>query len=160
MKKIQILFLLFFLPMLVTAQTYSVGDTIRGGIVFFIAENGDSMLICGRNDAIQYSNWADAKTRCENFFSIYGNQMHRGWRMPTAAEMKIIRSNRELINNLIEKAGGIPLDSDVGAYYWTSTEGEYTSQAWLQPLGFDLPVLMNKESNSFNARAVQTIYLK
>jgi hypothetical protein len=160
MKNMLFINLFLCVPFFLAAQDYAIGDMVKGGIVFSIAENGDSLLICGKNDAAQYVDWADAKMRCESFFSIDVSTMVKGWRMPTLAEMKILRDNRETINELIRKAGGIPLESEVGAYYWTSTEAEYSSHAYLQPFGFDLPQLMSKASNSFNARAVQTVYLK
>lgn len=149
-----------FAPLLLSAQNYAIGDIVKGGIVFSIAENGDSLLICGKNDAAQYVDWTDAKMRCESFFSIDVSMMVKGWRMPTLAEMKILRDNRESINELISNVGGIPLDSDVGAYYWTSNEAEYPSHAYLQAFGFDHTPLMSKASNSFHVRAVQTVYLK
>jgi hypothetical protein len=160
MKNLLLMSCFLLMPFFLAAQDYAVGDVVKGGIVFFVAENGDSLLICGKNDAAQYVDWNDAKMRCETFFSIDVSVMVRGWRMPTLAEMKMLRDNRETINDLISKAGGEPLDSDKGAYYWTSTEAEYASHAYLQAFGFELPQLMSKASNSFNARAVQTVYLK
>ena len=160
MRNLLLILLFSSTSFLSTAQDYAIGDVVKGGIVFFIAENGDSLLICGKNDAIQYANWADAAARCEAFFSIDVSVMVKGWRMPTLAEMKILRNNRETINPLISKAGATPLEKDVGSYYWTSTEGDYTTHAYLQAFGFDNSVLMSKESNSFHARAVQTVYLK
>jgi hypothetical protein len=160
MKKLLLITCLTFIASKMQAQEYVLGEVIKGGIVVFIAENGDSLLICGKNDAAQYVNWEDAKMRCESFFSIDGSTMVRGWRMPTVLEVKRMRADRENINNLISKTGGTPLDIDVGTYYWTSDEGENKDFAYLQGFGFDLDQLMSKESNSFHARAVQTVYLK
>lgn len=160
MKNILFINLFLCVPFFLAAQDYAIGDMVKGGIVFSIAENGDSLLICGKNDAAQYVDWTDAKMRCESFFSIDVSTMVRGWRMPTLAEMKMLRDNRETINELISNAGGIPLESNLGTYYWTSTEAEYASHAYLQAFGFDHAPLMSKVSNSFHARAVQTVYLK
>ena len=151
-----LLFINFFLlaPFFLAAQDYAIGDIVKGGIVFSIAENGDSLLICGKNDAAQYVDWNDAKMRCESFFSIDVSTMVRGWRMPTLAEMKILRDNRETINELISKTGGIPLDSDVGAYYWTSTESEYNT-AWQQRIqdGYQYVIDKDKERSVRVVRA-------
>ncbi len=160
MKNLLFLCGLLALPTILPAQTPTVGDTLRGGIVCFINETGDTALICGKSDALQFGDWAEAKARCENYFSIWGGTLHRDWRMPTLDEMKIIRAGRDVLNPLIVKNGGIAFDSEIGSYYWTSTEGKYDSQAWLQAFGFDTPFLMNKTSNTFNARAVQTVFLK
>jgi len=152
--------ILVFLPIFLFAQPYEVGDTARGGIVFFVSENGDTALVCGMHDASPFGDWATAKSRCENSFGIQDGKLLRGWRMPTLAEMKIIRNNRDALNTFIEKRNGTPLESDVGSYYWTSTEGKYSSQAYLQAFGFDNAVLMNKTSNTFKARAVKVVLVK
>ena len=139
------------------SQTPKVGDVLNGGIVFFVSEAKDSVLICGKNDAAQYCDWPTAKSRCEGFFSIKDGQLLNGWRMPTKEEMAILREKRDIINDVIQTKGGQALTSDVGAYYWTSSEGEHDSQAWLQAFGFTHQTLSNKGSNSFNARAVQFV---
>jgi hypothetical protein len=159
MKNIFI-FILSFLPILLSAQPYEVGDTARGGIVFFVSENGDTALVCGMHNASSFSDWETAKSRCENSFGIQDGKLLRGWRMPTLREMKIIRTNRDALNKFIDERGATALESDVGSYYWTITEGKYSSRAYLQAFGFDHAVLMNKDSNTFTSRAVKTVLVK
>ena len=79
--------------------------------------------------------------------------------MPNKAELKIMRENREKIDPAAKNAGGTAFDNGLGAYYWSSTEVNKT-HAWLQAFGFDTQNLMSKVSNTFNARAVQTVQLK
>lgn len=148
-------------PTFIFSQTTKIGDTIKGGVVFHITENGDSALICGPRDAARYVNWADAKARSEQFFSIDVDKMARGWRMPTKEEMKMLRDKRDEINVFINALDGSPqpLEGELGSYYWTATEGEFKEQAWLQAFGFDNAVLMSKESNTFHVRSVQWVQL-
>lgn len=155
-----LLCLFIALPSWMNAQIPVLGDTLRGGIVFFVNETQDTAFICGKHDAAQYSDWAEAKMRCEVFFSIWGGRLYYGWRMPTLAEMAIMRKNRDVLNKAMAEKGGRAFDSEIGSYYWTGTEGKYGSQAWMQAFGFDNAVLMNKGSNSFFARAVQSVPLK
>lgn len=160
MKNLFTLILAVFPIFLFAQPPYEVGDTARGGIVFFVSENGDTALVCGKHDASPFGDWATAKSRCESTFGIQDGKLIRGWRMPNLTEMKIIRTHRDTLNTFIEKQGGTPLDNSIGSYYWTSTEGEHSSQAYLQAFGFDHSVLMNKTSNTFSARAVKTVIVK
>ena len=106
MKKLLILLAIGLFSMPVIAQKYSIGDVLKGGVVFLVSENKDSVWICGKNDANQYCDWAEAKARCESFFSIDNSQMMKGWRMPTKEEMKQLRERRDVVNKAIEAMNG------------------------------------------------------
>lgn len=158
MKQFFGLSLIFLLPIFLSAQVYKEGDLLRGGVIFHINETQDTALISAIRDQAQYVNWADAKNRCERFFSIQDGQMYKGWRMPSKDEIVKMKKKRDMINAASVKNGGEGFDPGLGAHYWSGTEEG--THAWLQPFTFGVLTLMHKDGNSFFVRGVQKVALK
>ena len=55
--------------------------------------------------------------------SITGN-FESGWYMPTVEELARLYGNKTLVNDVLEKLGGTPLEQSSDTYYWTSTAGD------------------------------------
>ncbi len=72
----------------------------------------------------------------ESVFALwrYGQSAY----IPSAAQMRLLYSMKEVVNPVIEKCGGDPLpDVADNCWYWTSTEVEdqQTAKAWLYSAG-------------------------
>jgi hypothetical protein len=79
-------------------------------------------------------NWNDAKEACA--------ELGDGWRLPTKDELNILYHNKD-------KIGGF-----AGYIYWSSTEYDYGSLAWLQNFVTGDQANVNKTS-AFYVRAVR-----
>ena len=124
---------------------FEIGDTLECGVVVYIEPNGRSGLICAFNDladmafgcpsntpvAIQGSSRVDglnnsnlinascntsAATSCLNY-----NACSSGWYLPARNELRFIRRNILIINNILINIGETPLETD-NSFYWSSTE--------------------------------------
>ena len=124
---------------------FEVGDTLECGVVVYVEPNGRSGLVCAFNDladmafgcpsntpvAVQGSSRIDglnnsnlinascntsAATSCLNY-----NACGSGWYLPSRNELRFIRRNILIINNILINIGQTPLETD-NSFYWSSSE--------------------------------------
>jgi len=155
MKNLRMIFVLLFIPVNILAQTYSVGDFAKGGIVFSVDESSKHGLVCVKFDQMQFGDWHEAVEKCKSLTIFEGGKTYKKWRLPTKEEIDLMFQNRKVIDSIAIAYGGSAFDKELGSYYWSSTE-EAGTGAWLYSFGFGYPTLMSKESNSFGARAVRS----
>lgn len=80
-----------------------------------IEDDNHAFLVLPKD--IKEVDWWDGKRKCEEQFA----------QMPNLRQLEAIHKNKEVLNKAFIAAGGEALDDE--AYYWSSTEYDYT-YAW------------------------------
>jgi len=97
-----------------------IGDTLDGGLVFFIDESGQHGLIADFED-LGFMAWQDAVNSCDT--SSRGG--YDDWFMPSFSQIELMINELALDNNNLM---GLDFNHEFTGYYWSSTtkvSGEY-----------------------------------
>ena len=81
-----------------------------------VEDDNHSFLVLPKD--VKNVDWWDGKRKCEEQFA----------QMPNLRQLDAIYKNKEVLNKAFIAAGGEALDGE--AYYWSSTEYDYTD-AWI-----------------------------
>ena len=84
--------------------------------IAIVEDDNHAFLVLPKD--IKEVDWWNGKRKCEEQFA----------QMPNLRQLEAIHKNKEVLNKAFIAAGGEALDDE--AYYWSSTEGSYSS-AWL-----------------------------
>ena len=103
-----------------STNTHKIGESYRGGIVFYVTPNGRHGLIAETQDQFKLCTWFNA----QDYISTSSNHSKEGqkftdWRLPTKNELYLLFLKKDLV-------GGF-----AAPYYWSSTEVD-GDNAWLQ----------------------------
>ena len=135
-----------------SAVTYSLFDTVQGGIVFYVTPDGKNGLVAATIDQSTYSDWYNASDVISNPSNhTFEGQKFLDWRLPTKHELNEMYLNKDSLG-----LGGL------GNYYWSSTEsGTNTTSlsvnptAWLQHLYSGQQLNNMNKKNFYRVRAVR-----
>jgi len=106
-----------------TTNTHEIGESYRGGIIFYVTPNGRHGLIaetqdqgiCSFYDAQDYISTSSKHSK--------EGQKFTDWRLPTKNELNLLFLKKDLV-------GGFGYN-----YYWSSTEDDYNN-AWIQDFNY------------------------
>jgi len=106
-----------------TTNTHEIGESYRGGIIFYVTPNGRHGLIAETQDQGKCS-FYDA----QDYISTSSKHSKEGqkftdWRLPTKNELNLLFLKKDLV-------GGFGYN-----YYWSSTEDDYNN-AWIQDFNY------------------------
>ena len=113
---------LISVPSLSFAASPKIGDSLGGGIVFYVDGTGQHGLVVAKTDMTGHStgkeegvmNWYDSNTAANAFVDGYSD-----WFLPNKQQLHQLYLNKSAI-------GGI-----VDTYYWSSSESD-ASNAWAE----------------------------
>ncbi len=122
-----------------------VGQLALGGIVFYVAEDGQHGLVAATQDQSESSNWFTA----QNNISDPANHDEAGkgftdWRLPTRYEL-------DLMYMVLNENADAGFSDD---FYWSSTEDDFQN-VWRQMFEDGRQALINKSAPS-RVRAVRS----
>jgi hypothetical protein len=126
-----------------STNTYEIGESYRGGIIFYVTPNGRHGLIAETQDQGKCSFY-----NAQDYISTSSNHSREGqkftdWRLPSTNELNILYEN-------ISSIGGFK-----GILYW-SNQNYGDDRAYALNLKFGTKKDWKKD-NVFNIRAVRTI---
>ena len=107
--------------------------------IAIVEDDNHAFLVLPKD--IKEVDWWDGKRKCEEQFA----------QMPNLRQLDAIYKNKEVLNKAFIAAGGEALDDE--AYYWSSTEYDYTN-AWLLRMSDGDRDYGNKYSNDKYVRPV------
>ena len=162
-----------------TSPTYSIGDIVNGGVVFWLDSTGQHGLVAAFSDYATYVNWGCYGTDLPNVLNAtssppigLGAEIGDGFNntndilqdCPTAPAALAARSlgaqwflpsAKELNQMYINKTTleGVSGFTAFSQYYWSSSEFDST-KAWLQRF-IDVIQSSSNKSNALSVRAVR-----
>jgi hypothetical protein len=122
-----------------------IGDTIQGGIVFQINENG-SGLVAAMEDLPDYYEWGPAVTEASN----YSSEGYTGWHLPSIGELELMYN---MIGQGVDNIGGFE-----DGVYWSSsgTLGGSEMQAWWAYFGNGINIDYGYHWTSYRVRPIRS----
>ncbi len=90
------------------AQSFNIGATYEGGIIFYMDPSGAWGLAAAKND-LSPNYWPQADSICQNL----GMEKKGNWRLPTIEELRLLYDQRALVGNF----------TTGNQEYWSATEG-------------------------------------
>lgn len=88
------------------AQSFNIGATYEGGIIFYLDPSGAWGLAAAKNDLTD-TYWPQADSICDNL----GMEKKGNWRLPTIEELRLLYDQRNIVGGFV--------DND----YWSATVG-------------------------------------
>jgi len=90
------------------AQSFNIGATYEGGIIFYMDPSGAWGLAAAKND-LSPNYWPQADSICRNL----GMEKKGNWRLPTIEELRLLYAQRALVGNF----------TTGNQEYWSATQG-------------------------------------
>ena len=99
-----------------------IGDTLAGGVVFYIDSTGNHGYVCATSDQSTSSNWANAISIC----SSYSGGGFHDWKLPNNSQLNLLFLYQTILGNFNSNCPDFHQCS-----YW-SIEPNGSSNAWCQ----------------------------
>ena len=125
-----------------STNTHKIGESYRGGIVFYVTPNGRHGLIAETQDQSTACSWYNA----QDIISTSSNHSKEGqkftdWRLPTKNELNLLYLQKSVVGGFANN------------YYWSSTEALF-NYAWGQNFSSGYQVADYKNNASY-VRAIR-----